>query len=165
VEWSKILWPAKTAGKQLKKLHAEAGYICISKTTPSTPATCQKQKSPLLGSTAPQWAKILGVDIKDYLPGARCRAHILEWKEPKPKKPVEPFTTESFIRTGRAMTEDQKCTLIQKAVQGKDDFLNAISPASWARLLEVKSVFRTKYKSLQVPTLLQSLQGRAEDRF
>jgi hypothetical protein len=69
---------------------------------------------------------------------------------------------ESFIKTGWAMTEDQKHTLIQKAVQGKDDFLTAISPASWAHLLKVKSAFWTKYKSLQVPTLLQSLQGRAE---
>jgi hypothetical protein len=162
-EWSKILWPAKTARKQLKKLRAEAGHICISKVTPPTPATCQKQKSPLLGFTAPQWAKILGVNIKDYLPGAKCHAHISEWKEPKPKKPIEPFTMESFIRTGRAMTEDQKRILIQKAVQGKDDFLNAISPASWAHLLEVKSVFWTKYKSLRVPTLLQSLQGWCHD--
>jgi hypothetical protein len=161
-EWSKILWPAKTARKQLKKLCTEAGYIHNSKTTPSTPATHQKQKSPLLGFTTPQWAKILGVDIKDYLPSIKCHAHISEWKEPKPKKPIEPFDMESFIRTGWAMTEDQKRTLIQKAVQGKDDFLNAISPASWARLLEVKSVFRTKYKSLWVPTLLQSLQGQAE---
>jgi hypothetical protein len=162
-EWSKILWPAKEARKQLKKLCAETGHIRISKTTPSTPATCQKrQKSLLLGITAPQWAKILDVNIKDYLPGAKCHAHISEWKEPKPKKPVEPFNTESFIRTGRTMTEDQKQTLIQKAVQGKDDFLSTISPASWARLLEVKSVFRTRYKSLQVPTLLQSLQGQAK---
>jgi hypothetical protein len=161
-EWSKILWPAKTARKQLKKLCAEAGHICNSRTTPSTSATRQKQKSPLLGFTAPQWAKILDVDIKDYLPGTKCCTHILEWREPKPKKPVEPFTMESFIRTGRAMTEDQKRTLIQKVVQGKDDFLNTISPASWARLLEVKSVFWTKYKSLRVPTLLQSLQGQAE---
>jgi hypothetical protein len=161
-EWSKILWPAKEARKQLKKLCAETGYIRISKTTPSTPATRQKQKSPLLGFTAPQWAKILDVDIKDYLPGSRCHAHISEWKEPKPKKPVEPFDMEIFIKTGQAMTEDQKRTLIQKAIQGKDDFLNAISPASWACLLEVRSAFRTKYKSLQVPTLLQSLQGQAE---
>jgi hypothetical protein len=156
-EWAQILgvkWPIKDLNNmeflptETSASHMHAGNM--------------KKKSSSKSFSAEEWAKILGVDIKDYLPGAKCCAQISEWKEPKPKKPIEPFDTESFIRTGRAMTEDQKRTLIQKAVQGKDDFLNSISPASWARLLEVKSVFRTKYKSLQVPTLLQSLQGQAE---
>jgi hypothetical protein len=46
-EWSKILWPTKEARKQLKKLRTEAGHICISKTTPSTPAnTSEKAEVP-----------------------------------------------------------------------------------------------------------------------
>jgi hypothetical protein len=144
-EWAQILgikWPIKDLNNmEFLPTDTSASRIRISRTKPSTPATRQTQKSPHMGFTAPQWAKILDVNIKDYLPGTKCHAHISKWKEPKEKKPTEPFNTESFIKTGRAMTEDQKRTLIQKAVQGKDDFLSAISPPSWARLLEVKSVF------------------------
>jgi hypothetical protein len=156
-EWAQILgvkWPIKDLNNmEFLPTKTSAGHMCTGNT---------KKKSASKSFSAEEWAKILGIDIKDYLPGAKCCTHISEWKEPKPKKPVEPFNMESFIKTGWATTEDQKHTLIQKTVLEKDDFLNSISPASWARLLEVKSVFQTKYKSLQVPTLLQSLQGRAE---
>jgi hypothetical protein len=52
-EWSKILWPAKTARKQLKKLRAEAGHICISKVTPPTPAMLRFAKR------CPTWTRIM----------------------------------------------------------------------------------------------------------
>jgi hypothetical protein len=69
-------------------------------------------------------------------------------------------TTESFIRTARTMTNDQKCKWIEASIE--DPYWSKIAPASWARFLGVKNVFTTKYKSLRIPTLLQSLHAKAE---
>jgi hypothetical protein len=126
-EKPKRKWKHSKLFPKNKLADTSAGHSRSSRTKPSTPATRQTQKSPLLMFTVKEWAMILGVDIKDYLPGAKYCAHTSKRKEPKEKKPVEPFTMESFIRTGRAMTEDQKRTFIQKAAQEKDDFLGAIS--------------------------------------
>ena len=35
-------------------------------------------------------------------------------------------------------------------------------PAAWARVLGLRMIFKCKYKSLQIPTLLQSLYSKAE---
>jgi hypothetical protein len=58
------------------------------------------------------------------------------------------------------MKEEEKRDFIRQSMT--DDSLGWMSPTAWACLLNVKSVFSSKYKSLRIPTLLQSLHTRAE---
>jgi hypothetical protein len=58
------------------------------------------------------------------------------------------------------MKEKQKRNFIKQSMT--DDSLGWMSPSAWVHLLNVKSVFTSKYKSLKIPTLIQSLHAKAE---
>jgi hypothetical protein len=124
---------------------------------------------------AEQWSKILWPASQAKKKLARSWVMITAWEEPKksPQKLIKPkdqkprsgvdqkpFDLTSFIRTGKSMKEEQKRNFIWQSMT--DDSIGWMSPTAWARLLNVKSVFTSKYKSLRIPTLLQSLHARAE---
>jgi hypothetical protein len=105
--------------------------------------------------TAKEWAMILGIKwpIKDinhmeFLPTNTGASTICIGKTKK----------QEVSHAGFA--EEQKRDFIQQSMT--DDSLGWMSPSAWACLLNVKSVFTSKYKALRIPTLLQSLHARAE---
>jgi hypothetical protein len=170
-EWAMILgikWPIRDID------HME---FLPTKTSASTIRTrkTKKQKASHKEFTAEQWSKILWPASKAKKKLAKCWAMITAWEEPKksPQKPIKPkdqkprsgvdqksFDLASFIQTGKLMKEEQKHNFIRQSMT--DDSLSWMSPTAWARLLNVKSVFTSRYKSLRIPTLLQSLHTRAE---
>jgi hypothetical protein len=102
--------------------------------------------------TAKEWAMILGIKwpIKDinhmeFLPTNTGASTIRIGKTKK----------QEVSHAGFA--EEQKHDFIRQSMT--DDSLGWMSPSAWACLLNVKSVFTSKYKSLRIPTLLQSLHA------